>query len=102
MHEALTGFGYRPMRFFIWTLALFFAVSYLNYVLIGDTIQVAGATGTWVARDAGAAVMRGAPAHASYVDSVFYSFSVLTVLGFSSVTPSSDGDRKSTRLNSSH
>lgn len=90
-HERLTGFGYRPLRFFIWTLAVFFAVSYMNYILIGDTIQVAGAAGTSVAPGTGAALTQGAPAQVSFIDSVFYSFSVLTVLGFSSVTPSSDG-----------
>jgi hypothetical protein len=63
----------------------------MNYVLIGDTIQVVGATGPSVAHSAAAAVMQGQGAHASFVDSVFYTFSVLTVLGFSSVTPSSDG-----------
>jgi hypothetical protein len=79
-HEVLAGFGYRPLRFFMWTVVLFLAVSYMNYLLIGDTIQVARAGG-----------VSDGPAHASFVDSVFYSFSVLTVLGFSSVTPSSDG-----------
>lgn len=76
VHEALTGFGYRPIRFFVWTLVLFLSVSCLNYFLIGDAIQVAGAQQT---------------AHATLIDSIFYSFSVLTVLGFSTVTPSSDG-----------
>ncbi len=74
-HEKITGFGYRPTRFFIWTLFLFFAVSGMNYVLIGDAIQVNGAT---------------AGVHISFVDAVFYTFSVLTVLGFSSVSPVSD------------
>ena len=87
MHEGLTGFGYRPIRFLMWTIALFFAVSCMNYFLIGGSIQVAGAAVTSVAPGTGAEV----PAHASFIDSVFYSFSVLTVLGFSSVTPSSDG-----------
>ena len=79
-HEGLTGFGYRPLRFFIWTLALFFAISCLNYFLIGDAMQVVG----------NAAAASGANPHASFIDSVFYTFSVLTVLGFSSVTPASD------------
>lgn len=89
-NEGLTGFGYRPLRFFVWTIALFFAVSCLNHVLIGDTIQVAGAAGASAAPGAGIAVSGGTHHHASFIDSVFYSFSVLTVLGFSSVTPSSD------------
>jgi hypothetical protein len=89
VHEGLTGFGYRPLRFSIWTLILFLCVSYMNYVLIGDTIQVAGAAEPSAFSSAGA--VRGTPAHASLVDTIFYSFSVLTVLGFSTVTPSSDG-----------
>lgn len=86
-HEGVAGFGYRPLRFFMVTIALFLAVSCLNYVLIGDTMRVAGVE-----------VAHGANAHASFVDSVFYSFSVLTVLGFSFVTPSSDGAKMLTVL----
>lgn len=89
MHEGLTGFGYRPLRFFMWTLALFFAVSCMNYTLIGDTMQVAAGAGT--SASTGPAVAQGAPGQISFIDSVFYSFSVLTVLGFSSVMPTSDG-----------
>jgi hypothetical protein len=87
-HEWLTGFGYRPLRFFVWTLALFLAVSYMNYALIGEAIYVASASGAPIA---GAAAAQGGPAHASFIDSVFYTFSVLTVVGFSAGTPSSDG-----------
>jgi hypothetical protein len=89
-NEGLTGFGYRPLRFLVWTLVLFFAVSCMNYLLIGDTIQSVSATGNSVGGRVGAAVTPGVHAHASFIDSVFYSFSVLTVLGFSSVTPASD------------
>jgi hypothetical protein len=90
-HEVLAGFGYRPLRFFIWTLALFLAVSYMNYLLISDTVQVAGTAALPVVIGAEAVATSGDPARASFVDLIFYSFSVLTVLGFSSVTPSSDG-----------
>lgn len=86
VHEGLTGFGYRPMRFFIWTIALFLFVSCVNYFLIGSTIQVAG-----TAASSASTVGASAPTHASFIDSMFYTFSVLTVLGFSTVTPSSDG-----------
>lgn len=71
VYEALAGFGYRPLRFFLWTIALFFAISGLNYYVIGDAIQVGNAPAD----------------HASFVDAIYYSFSVLTVLGFSSVLP---------------
>lgn len=96
LHEGLTGFGYRPLRFSIWTLILFLGISYMNYVLIGDRIQVAGAVEP--AFPSGAGSMPGAPAHASLIDSIFYSFSVLTVLGFSTVTPWSDGAKLLTVL----
>lgn len=79
-HEGVAGFGYRPLRFFAVTLLLFLAVSCLNYFLIGDAIRVADAV-----------VTPGEPLRTSFIDTVFYSFSVLTVLGFSSVTPLSDG-----------
>jgi hypothetical protein len=78
-HEWIAGFGYRPLRFFMVTIGLFLAVSIMNYHLIGDQIQVAGD-----AADPEVAVQ------ASFVSTVFYTFSVLTVLGFSTITPSSD------------
>ncbi len=79
VYEYLAGFGYRPLRFFICTVILFSTVSYMNYIVLGDAIQVAGMV-----------VAPGGTAHASFIDTFFYSFSVLTVLGFSTVTPSSD------------
>lgn len=70
LYDVVAGFGYRPGRFFIVTILLFLAVSTLNYFLIGDSISV-----------------NGERADASVVDTIFYSFSILTVLGFSSVLP---------------
>lgn len=77
LHEVLTGFGYRPLRFFLWTLALFVVVTTGNHFLIGDQIAVARPTG-------------GVGGPTSFIDTLFYTFSVLTVLGFSTVTPVSD------------
>ena len=77
LHEVLTGFGYRPLRFFLWTLALFVVITMANHFLIGDQIAVVRAAGE-----------TGGPT--SFVDTLFYTFSVLTVLGFSTVTPVSD------------
>lgn len=71
VYEVVAGFGYRPMRFFGWTIVLFLLMSALNHVLIGGSMRVEG----------------NDVAHTSFVDSVYYTFSVLTVLGFSSVTP---------------
>lgn len=73
IYEGLAGFGYKPFRFFMATLALFFIISIINYNLIGDAISINGVTG----------------GHASVVDAIFYTFSILTVLGFSSIVPAS-------------
>ncbi|MER9560674.1 ion channel [Mesorhizobium sp. M0571] len=73
-YEGLAGFGYRPVRFFVWTVLLFTAVSCINYKVIGDTVAVNGAS----------------VAQASFVDAMFYTFSVLTVLGFSSIVPTGE------------
>lgn len=78
-YEALAGFGYRPLRFFFATILLFLSVACLNYFVIGGSIQV------------GTTPPNAPHVHASFVDAVFYSFSVLTVLGFSFVTPATDG-----------
>jgi hypothetical protein len=71
LYEAVAGFGYHPARFFWVTVLLFLAVSVLNYFMIGGSFLVNGQPST----------------HTSFVDSVYYSFSVLTVLGFSTITP---------------
>ena len=76
-YEVLAGFGYRPVRFFGWTVVLFLAISCVNYKVIGDGVSVNGAN----------------VAYASLVDTMFYTFSVLTVLGFSSIVPT-DGFSK--------
>lgn len=69
-YEVIAGFGYRPGRFFIWTLILFLLVSTANYYVIGSDIAYDQATGT-----------------VRFIDILFYSFSVMTVLGFSSLVP---------------
>lgn len=71
VYELIAGFGYRPGRLFITTVALFFAVACVNHFFIGDRLTVNGM----------------AVSHMSFVDSIFYTFSILTVLGFSSIVP---------------
>ncbi|MBZ9675242.1 pentapeptide repeat-containing protein [Mesorhizobium sp. ES1-1] len=71
VYEILAGFGYRPFRFFLWTIALFLLVSWINYKIIGQGLIVNGS-------------ILPLP---SFTDTMFYTFSVLTVLGFSSVLP---------------
>ncbi len=79
--DLVAKYGYSPARFFITTLILFFAVSIINYFCIGASIQV-----------------NNAPlSQASFIDTVFYTFSILTVLGFSSIVPSSDFAKSPTR-----
>lgn len=70
-YEGLAGFGYRPGRFFLATIVLFLAVACLNHWLIGGAVEVNG---------------QRVP-HTSFLDTVFYTFSILTVLGFSSIVP---------------
>lgn len=67
----LAGYGYRPSKFFMWTIVLFLLVSLLNYCFLSSSLKVADASASG----------------ANLVDSVYYTFSVLTVLGFSTVTP---------------
>jgi Pentapeptide repeats (9 copies)/Ion channel len=73
-YEGVAGFGYRPLRFFAITVVMFLAVSLLNYWVIGDAVKIDGHPVT----------------QASLVDTIFYSFSILTVLGFSTITPASE------------
>jgi Pentapeptide repeats (9 copies)/Ion channel len=73
-YEVVAGFGYRPSRFFVATVIAFLAISLLNYCVLGNAVEIDGKPVD----------------HASFVDTVFYSFSVLTVLGFSTITPLSE------------
>ena len=72
LYEYLCGFGYRPVRFLCWTIAIFLAISGINHVFLREDLLIADAKVS------------------SFADSIFYSFSVLTILGFSSITPSTD------------
>jgi hypothetical protein len=70
-YEIVAGFGYRPGRFFLVTIFLFMLISWLNYHLIGNAVAIDGTPSE----------------HASFANTMFYSFSILTVLGFSSIVP---------------
>lgn len=70
-YEHLAGFGYRPLRFFIATMILFSLVSLANHFLISDAVTINGVQ----------------PDYVTFSDTLFYSFSILTVLGFSSIVP---------------
>ncbi len=73
-YQLLAGFGYKPLRFFMITIALIFAISLLNYAVIGDHVTIEGV----------------ASGHVSFVDTIFYTFSIITVLGFSNIVPADD------------
>lgn len=70
-YDVLAGYGYKPGRLFLFTVVGFLAVSVFNHFAIGGDLFVNGQR----------------PPSASLVDSIYYSFSVLTVLGFSTVVP---------------
>ncbi len=72
--DTFARYGYSPVRFLLTTLFLFLIISTLNYFVIGGHVRVNNE------------IM----SHASFVDVMFYTFSVLTVLGFSSIVPESD------------
>ncbi len=74
IYEKIAGFGYKPGRFAFWTVAVFLFVSLFNHLVLAESLSVDG-------------VKLVQP---SYADSIFYSFSMLTALGFSSIIPLTD------------
>lgn len=72
LYEGLAGFGYKPWRFVGWTIVLFLMTSTMNGYFLSESLS-----------------LNGDPAlHPSgWADSIFYSFSILTILGFSTITP---------------
>jgi len=70
-YEGICGFGYRPVRFAIWTIGLFIVIAAVN---------------VWAFRD-GLTVNGNPISSPDFVDSVYFTFSILTVLGFSSIFP---------------
>lgn len=72
-YDLVAGYGYKPWRLSVVTVIGFFAISVFNHYAIGDSLLINGQR----------------PPSISLVDSVYYSFSILTVLGFSTVVPTS-------------
>ena len=68
----LAGYGYRPFKFFFWTLILFFLISAINYTFLNESFIISGETSN---------------IPIGLVDAIYYTFSILTVLGFSTVIP---------------
>lgn len=73
IYDKACKYGYSPFRFSLITIILFCAISYLNLCLFSSGLQVNG-------------VEQGT---LTYIDSVFYTFSVMTALGFSTIIPMS-------------
>jgi hypothetical protein len=69
--DVIAGYGYKPFRFSMATIGIFVMISILNHFVIGSDLLVNGQR----------------PQSMSFVDSIYYSFSVLTVLGFSMIVP---------------
>jgi hypothetical protein len=71
MYEALTGFGYKPFRFVIATMLFFGAVSIANMFFLPQRIKIDGDVVNQI----------------NFADAIFYTFSMMTALGFSSIIP---------------
>lgn len=74
IYEIFAGFGYKPFRFFAWTVIAFLGVSIINHIFISEHLVINGKSGV----------------DANFIDSMFYSFSILTILGFSTITPNGE------------
>ena len=71
IYEVLTGFGYRPLRFIVATVIIFTAISVLNMYLLSGLLKQDGTIASSI----------------SLPDAIFYTYSMLSVLGFSSIVP---------------
>jgi hypothetical protein len=71
VYEWIAGFGYRPWRYVCATVAFFTIMSFVNMRILPGKLTVNG-------------VQSG---EVTFADSVFYTYSIMTVLGFSSIVP---------------
>ena len=69
--EWTTGFGYRPFRFVIATLIFFTAISFANMHFLSSSLKSDS----------------GIINRMSWPDAIFYTYSLMTALGFSSIVP---------------
>lgn len=75
IYEQVAGFGYKPFRFVIFTILLFTAFSLLNMKFLPGQLRQNGELIQSL----------------DFYDSVFYTYSVMTTLGFSSIIPDTSG-----------
>lgn len=71
VYELATGFGYRPWRFIVTTLIVFTIISIVNMKLLPGSLRIENNIIT----------------RFSLPDAIFYTYSMLTVLGFSTIIP---------------
>lgn len=71
VYEWVAGFGYKPLRFVVSTILLFTAFSFLNMKFLSGQLRHNGELIQSL----------------NFYDSVFYTYSVMTALGFSSIIP---------------
>jgi len=71
IYEWLTGFGYKPWRFAFSTIILFTVSSIINMNVLPNTIRYNG----------------NIISDISFLDSIFYTYSMMTALGFSTIVP---------------
>lgn len=71
LSEKLSSYGYSPGKFFLWTIVVFLIISVINHFILSPNL------------------ISNNDSHVPVTiwDSIFYTFSILTVLGFSSITP---------------
>jgi len=70
-YEFICGFGYKPVRVIVATFILFLILSFFNKVTLSGSLSSDGKSLTKI----------------DLVDSIFYTFSMMTCLGFSLITP---------------
>lgn len=71
VYDAISGYGYKPIRFVFFTIFIFTSISWANTIVLPDIISVDG-------RDI---------SKIDFYDSLFYTYSMLTGLGFSYIVP---------------
>lgn len=72
LYEKVAGYGYKPFRYVVSTVLLFTLISILNMWLLNDNIEINGKIISEI----------------DFSDSLFYTYSMMTALGFSSILPS--------------
>jgi hypothetical protein len=70
-YEFVAGFGYKPWRFVVATLLLFTSMSMLNMGVLSNAVLHESTVVN----------------HMTFADAVFYTYSMMTVLGFSTIVP---------------